>query len=330
MQIARLARYQSIQYQERVRRIVADTLIDPDTHDWVGDAPELLNSALAHVRDRLEAEAVLLDAVAERRSRMDGPDRLTAANQLIEILRECRHRHNELHGHLIGARSRLREALDDRLARPSHAIHRANVSSDLLNPFLAQPMRDSGVATARLLAHVGGIAARWWPSMSTLTDELCAPPRTPDLGEEFVDPEFDDDEMASWWEPYEATMKSMFDAIDEPTRLSQLLARIEAVAAAVTDDDDEPLDSGLLVAATVHAAHRAWAARLAGRSVGDRVVVAAPSGNDLDVFGVHAADLILVPGVVTADIDAPADDHENGGLLAATAVGTHTSEEASA
>jgi hypothetical protein len=330
VQIARLARYQSIQYQERVRRIVADTLIDPDTHDWVGDVPELLNSALAHVRDRLEAEAVLLDAVAERRSRMDGPNRLTAANQLIEILRECRHRHNELHGHLIGARSRLREALDDRLARPSHAIHRANVSSDLLNPFLAQPMRDSGVATARLLAHVGGIAARWWPSMSTLTDELCAPPRTPDLGEEFVDPEFDDDEMASWWEPYEATMKSMFDAIDEPTRLSQLLARIEAVAAAVTDDDDEPLDSGLLVAATVHAAHRAWATRLAGRSVGDRVVVAAPSGNDLDVFGVHAADLILVPGVVIADIDAPADNHENGGLLAATAVGTHTGEEASA
>jgi hypothetical protein len=45
VQIARLARYQSIQYQERVRRIVADTLIDPDTHDWVGDVPELLNSA---------------------------------------------------------------------------------------------------------------------------------------------------------------------------------------------------------------------------------------------------------------------------------------------
>jgi hypothetical protein len=79
------------------------------------------------------------------------------------------------------------------------------LSSDLLNPFLAQPMRDSGVATARLLAHVGGIAARWWPSMSTLTDELRAPPRTPDLGEEFVHPEFDDDDMESWWEPYEAT-----------------------------------------------------------------------------------------------------------------------------
>ena len=61
-----------------------------------------------------------------------------------------------------------------------------------------------------------------------------------------------------------ATAKSMFDAIDEPTRLSQLLARTEEVAAAVGGDDDEPLDSGFLVAATVHAAHRAWATRLAG------------------------------------------------------------------
>ncbi|WP_297725307.1 hypothetical protein [Mycobacterium sp.] len=328
VQIARLARYQSIQYQERVRRIVADTLIDPDTHDWLGDVPQLLNSALTHVRDRLEAEGVLLDAVAERRSRMEDPGRVTAANQLVEILRECRHRHNELHGHLIGARGRLREALDDRFARPPHAVHRAVVSSDLLNPFLARPIRDSGVATVRLLAHVGGIAARWWPSMSTLTDELCAPPRIPDLGEEFVDPEFDDDEPELWWEPYESAVKSILDGIDEPTRLAQLLGRAEELAAAVSDLDGEPLDSGLLVAATVHAAHRAWATRLSGRSVGDRVVVAAASGAEIDEYGVHAADLILVPGVVTADIDAPADEHIDNGEIDTGAAGVDISEEA--
>jgi hypothetical protein len=309
VQIARLARYQSIQYQERVRRIVADTLIDPDAHDWVDDVPGLLNSALGHVRDRLEAEAVLLDAVAERRSRMEDPAAISDANELVEILRECRHRHNELHGHLIGARSRLREALDDRFARPPHATHRASLSSDLLNPFLTQPIRECEAATVRLLAHVGGIAARWWPSLSTLTDELCAPARSPDVGEEFVDPEFDDEEHGPWWEPYEATVNSMFDDIGEPIRLSQLLARAEAIATAVSDADDEPLDSGLLVAATVHAAHRVWATRLAGRSVGDRVVVAAANGDSLDAYGVQASDLILVPGVVTADIDAPADGH---------------------
>jgi hypothetical protein len=328
VQIARLARYQSVQYQERVRRIVADTLIDPDAHDWLGDVPQLLNSALTHVRDRLEAEDVLLDAVAERRARMEDPRQVAEANQLVEILRGCRHRHNELHGHLIGARSRLREALDDRFARPPHAIHRAVVSSDLLNPFLARPIRDSSVAAARLLAHVGGIAARWWPSMSTLTDELCAPPRNPDLGEEFVDAEFDDDEAELWWEAYESTVKSIFDGIEEPIRLSQLLGRAEEVAAAVSDQDGEPLDSELLVAATVHAAHRAWATRLSGRLVGDRVLVAAASGVDLDAYGVRSDDLILVPGVVTADIDALTDQPTDDAVRGTSAVDLDTSEEA--
>lgn len=311
VQIARLARYQSIQYQERVRRIVADTLIDPDTHDWVSEVPELLNSALAHVRDRLEAEAALLDAVADRRTRIDDPRRLTAANQLVEILRECRHRHDELHGHLIGARSRLREALDDRFARPPHAVHRASLISDLLGPLLAQPTNLSVRATERLLAHVGGVATRWWPSLATLTDELCAPARLPDVGEEFTDPEFDDDDQSLWWEPYEATVTSLLDAFDEPIRLSQLLARVESLAPTVTDEDAEPLDAGLLVAATVHAAHRAWATHLSGRSAGERVLVAASTGDTIDSQGVHAADLILLPAVVTADIDsAHLDDAE--------------------
>jgi hypothetical protein len=328
VQIARLARYQSIQYQERVRRIVADTLIDPDAHDWIGDVPALLDSALTHVRDRLEAEDVLLEAVAERRSRMQDPGEVTEANQLVEILRECRHRHNELHGHLIGARSRLRDALDDRFTRPPHATHRASLRSDLLIPFLARPISQSVDAAARLLAHVGGIAARWWPSLATLTDDLCAPARAPDLGEQFVDPEFDDDDWAPWWEPYEATVESIFEAIDEPIRLSQLLARADGVASAVSDTDDEPLDSRLLVAATVHAAHRVWATRLAGRSVGDRVVVAAASGEGLDAYGVHACDLILVPGVVTADIDAPADSHISDAVLDIDAPGIDSGEGA--
>lgn len=52
VQIARHARYRSIQYQERVRRIVADTLIDPDVHDWIEEVPKLLDAALDHVRAR--------------------------------------------------------------------------------------------------------------------------------------------------------------------------------------------------------------------------------------------------------------------------------------
>jgi hypothetical protein len=304
VQIAQLARYQSIQYMERVRRIVADTLVDPDAHDWVDDVPALLASALIHVRDRLAAEAALLDAVAERRSRMSEPTSLTAANQLIEKLRDCRHRHDELHGHLIGARSRLREALDDRFARPPHAVHRVTVMADLLAPLLAQPSTNSAGATERLLALVGGIAARWWPSLCTLTDELCAPARIADGGEEYTDPEFDDDDRPQWWEPYEATVTALLEGIDEPIRLSQLLARAESTAATVTDEDGESLRASTLVAATVHAAHRAWATHLAGRSIGERVLLAASTDDRIQSGDVDCADLILLAGEVISDIDA--------------------------
>lgn len=305
VQIARLARYQSIQYQERVRRIVADTLIDPEAHDWIGDVPELLAAALNHVRDRLAAEAALLDAVAERRSRMTDPTSLTSANQLIEILRDCRHRHDELHSHLIGARSRLREALDDRFARPPTAAHRVNVTTDLLLPLLGQPAQNVSTATDRLLALVGGIKTRWWPSLSTLTDELCAPPRSVDNGEEFTHPEFEDDDRPQWWEPYEATVDSLLEGIAEPVRLSQVLERAEEVAAIVVDDAGDPLDPWLLKAATVHAAHRAWAPHLSGRSVGERVLLAATTGATIDTEQIHCQDLVLVSGELVADIAEP-------------------------
>jgi hypothetical protein len=305
VQIARHARYRSIQYQERIRRVVADTLIDPDAHDWIGDVPALLDASLAHVRERLDAEAALLDAVADRRAEIDDSTRLAAANQLIEILRECRHRHDELHGHLIGARGRLREALDDRFARPARSTHRVDLAADLLTPYLARPVRDAEAAAGRLVATVGGIATRWWPSLATITDELCAPARMPDSGEEFEPPEFEDVEQAEWWEPYEATVESMFGAVDGPIRLSQLLARAQSVAADTADADGEPLDAGMLVAATVHAAHRAWATHLAGRSAGDRVVVATTTGDLVDAPGIWSADLLLVPGEITVDIAAP-------------------------
>lgn len=306
VQIARHARYRSIQYQERIRRIIADTLIDPDTHDWVGEVPALLEAALAHVRDRLNAEAVLLDAVAERRIELEDQTRLEAANQLIEILRECRHRHDELHGHLISARTRLREALDDRFARAPRSTRRSDLAADLLGPYLMRATGDAAAVAGRLLAAVGGVSVRWLPSLAVLTDELCAPARVPEPGEQFVAPVFDDGDEPEWWEPYEDTIGAVFDGIDEPVRLSQLLARVDQLAAEVADTDGEPLDARLLRAAVVHAAHRAWATRLAGRSAGDRVVLAVATGAEFDNGLVHSADLLLVPSVVTVDIDEPA------------------------
>ena len=319
VQIARHARYRSIQYQERIRRIIADTLIDPDTHDWIEEVPALLDGALAHVRERLDAEAALLDAVAERRSSAQDRGRLAAANQLIEILRECRHRHNELHAHLIGARTRLRESLDDRFARPPRSTHRAHIAADLLNPYLSRVTSSAAAMADRMLATVGGPATRWLPPLAALTDELCAPTRAPAPGEEYVPPQFDDEDQPEWWETYEETAESLLAAIDEPVRLSALLARVGGLAARVEDPDGEPLEPGLLAAHLVHAAHRAWAPRLAGRSAGDRVLIAVDTGVRVDTGRVSSADLLLVPGDLTTDI-ADAGPGRHSGAEPATAL----------
>jgi len=309
--IARHARYRSIQFQERIRRIVADTLIDPDTHDWIETVPALLDAALAHVAERLDNESMLLDAVAEQRAGIGDQSRLSLTNQLIEILRECRHRHNELHGHLIGARSRLRDALDDRFVRPYRSAHRCSLGPDLLEPYLGRSTVDAAAAAPRLAAAVGGLATRFWPDLAVLVDELCAEPRTPAEGDPVEEPEFADADERAWWEPYEEAVESVLDALDEPVRLSHVLARL--ADAALADDAGEPLDLDLLAATAVHAAHRAWAPRLAGRGAGESLIVGVDDGQTIDSDAVRSADLLLVPVVVAADIDAPVQSERGPG-----------------
>jgi hypothetical protein len=124
----------------------------------------------------------------------------------------------------------------------------------------------------------------------------------PEPGEQFEPAEFDDDDVPDWWETYEDTVEAIFEAVDEPVRLSQLVARADQLASQVSDDDGKPLDPVLLMAAMVHGAHRAWAARLAGRSAGDRVLVALDTGDRLDTDLLRTADLLLMPGWVTTDI----------------------------
>lgn len=305
VQIARNARYRSVQYQERIRRIVADTLIDPEAHDWLGDVPKLLDTALHHVKDRLEAEATLLESVAERRAATTDRSQLDATNLLIEILKECRHRHSELHRHLMGARTALRQALDDRFTRPPQRSYRVDLGRDLLLPLLSGSTLMAATAADHLLAVMGGIPVRWWPSLTSLIDELLMPPREIDPGMEYEPPEVDQVEMSEWWVPYETATDALLGGLTEPVRLSQLLERVKQVVAELDGDDvGSGLDADRLVAAVVHAAHHCWAPHLAGRSAGDRLILAVPSGNRLNTHTVRAEDLILVPAELTVDIQA--------------------------
>src|SRR5256885_13345485 len=90
--VATQARLRTAQYLERVRTIVRDTTLDPDAHDWGDGVPKLLDSALAHVSERIDVEGDLVAAVSERRDTADTADARVSANQLVAILSDCRSR----------------------------------------------------------------------------------------------------------------------------------------------------------------------------------------------------------------------------------------------
>lgn len=304
VQYAHMARYQSVKLQEKLRRIIHETLLDPDSNDWIDDVPEFLDKALQHVTDRVAAEVALLDAVAEQRGQVNEPAKLSDANQLVEILRDCRHRHDALHGYLISARSRLRAALDDRFSRPVRTTRRYRINKDLLGPYMAEQTKRAVVHSDRVIAATGGIHLQWWPSLAVLTDDLCAPAREDDVGTPIEETEFAEPEP-DWWEPYEDTAVSVIDNITEPTLLSQALNRLDSLDTLSAGGDE--LDPASLRAAVVHAAHRAWAGGFTGRSRGDEVVVAVTTGQSYAVDGIVADDLLLVPAVIDNDVRSVGD-----------------------
>ncbi|NLA35173.1 MAG: hypothetical protein GX868_05725, partial [Actinobacteria bacterium] len=302
-QLAQVAQYQSAQYLERTRRIVADTLLDPDAHDWINAVPKMLNDALSHVADRLNAEAEITKALTEQRTGAVEMDVLNRTNELIERLRDCRHRHNELHQHLIEARARHRAAVNDRLTRPPRATHRIDIGTDLLAPYLRCSTAITAAAAERMVAAIGGINVAWMPSLTAAIADLCSPPRESAGGEEYDEPDFEMADESDWWEPYEDAVEALLGEITAPVRLTQLLARADDVAESLVDADGDPLYPSLLAAAVVHAAHRLWTPLLAGRDAGDALLVALDDGRRIDTDAVSAADLLVVPAEITGDID---------------------------
>lgn len=67
VEIARRAVYLTVQYLERIRSILRDTQMDPETWDWAETVPTYLTGALDHIADRIQSETRLLSAIEERR-----------------------------------------------------------------------------------------------------------------------------------------------------------------------------------------------------------------------------------------------------------------------
>lgn len=303
--VARRARYQSVQYLERVRTVVRDTTIDPDACDWAEEVPAFLASALDHVVERIDAEGQLVQAVEERRDAATEPEMRRQANELIAVLRECRLRHSDLQRHLIRVRQQLRDAQDDRFSRPRTSLRRADVERDVLEPLLGSPVDTAGPIGEAILSVFAAPRRIVLPTLAVLVDELLEVRAEPAAGEPEADPVFGD-EPVPWWEPYWDVAEDLLAGIDDHATLAELVTAARAIADATSGDD--ALDSDVLVGVVCHVTHELLATPL-GDGPGE-VTIAVPTGAALRDPSVDADDLLIVAGYLADRAEPEADEPE--------------------
>lgn len=311
--VARRARNLTSLYLEQVATVVRDTLVDLDIHDWEQEIPALFSSALAHVADRVKAEMELMAAIEEQRERAADSALRRTANALIILLSGCRSRHLELQAFLLRSREDLRRAVAEGY-RPQRRSGRLDIEADLLVPLLAAPAGRAAAAADGLVGRFAALARRWWPSGAVLIDECFAAEAPPTPGVEVPDPLFDDAEAEPWWVPYWDVAAELFDALETPARLSELVAQARFVAGQRNGELDadaapgELLDPDVLVAAVCHVAHQQMGCPLGPFANPQRVVAAVATGDAICDPALDADDLLVVPGVAYSGSSAPPTD----------------------
>ena len=292
--VANKARYQTIQYLEQIRNVIRDTLIDPDSVDWADTIPKFLDGALDHIDERLAAELELRGAVETQRASTDDGDIRLKANQLIARLKDCTARHTELQRHLLSVRTNLRQAQDDRFARPTTTTSRITFDRDILPAMLARPPAQLAGWVDNLVAKFTAPATPFWPSLATLVDELADSPPETASGTEIEDTDFVDDDIEPWWVQYWDTADDIINAVGDPVDLHALCAQAANVAdSGVDTDTGEPLERGALIAAVIHRAYERTAVSLTASQPGDVIICAAGDGQLLDTGDVTGDGIVV-------------------------------------
>ncbi|MFI9393994.1 hypothetical protein ACIG53_24310 [Streptomyces bauhiniae] len=142
---AEQARYRTVQYGEYLRQYLDATQRDVRTVDWEQQVPTLLEQALEHIEARYRHESAILTNITENRdSARDARSKQQAAG-LVDIVRDCIHRHMQLQTRLQGAGALFRKEQDRQQFSGSPQRAAIDVFNQLLVPLLSMP---TGAAVA--------------------------------------------------------------------------------------------------------------------------------------------------------------------------------------
>ena len=228
---AEQARYRTIQYAETLRRRLESTRRDVRTVDWLREMPALITAALDHIESRYQAENAILVNLTTTRDTAETSERKRQAARLIEIVRECLRRHEQLQTRLQEAGRAFRAEQDRQTFTPQPNRVEIDLHGQVLVPVLRLALEDAAAVVGAFFDAATGLAVPAVPRLWDLTERLLAPPAEHDhLGAELPELElverpdparFSD---AQW----QAATELLSGLGDLPRRLSELLALARA------------------------------------------------------------------------------------------------------
>jgi hypothetical protein len=224
---AEQARYRTIQYGETLRRRLESTRRDVRTVDWLREMPALITTALDHIESRYQAENAILVNLTTTRDTAETLERKRQAARLIDIVRECLRRHEQLQTRLQEAGRAFRAEQDRQTFAPQPSRAEIDLHGQVLVPVLRLSLREAAAVASAFFDAVAGPAVPPTPRLWDLTERLLAPPSEHDhLGAELVEPELVErpDPARFSHAQWKAAAELLGGVGDLPRRLSELLA----------------------------------------------------------------------------------------------------------
>ena len=252
--------------------------------------PQFIAEAIEHIEARYKAENAILVNITDVRDTADTAGRKLQAAQLVEVVRDCLRRPEQLQAALHGAGRRFRAQQDRQTFAPGSGAASLDLHAQLLAPVLTLPVADADEVLAAYFLHSTGVNVPPALRLIDLFTALVTPPAERDvLGGEIEEPDIDDmvEERAFPPECYDLLDDLLDLDVDAPRRLSGLLEEARTL---------HPELAGLIVVRVVALAAQEInpAVRHGARSV----IIAVDDGTPLNDLEYGGADLIVARAAI--------------------------------
>lgn len=225
------ARGQSLRYEDRIQRIIAQTKRDIRQVKWRDEVDEILVEALEHIALRLKTEDGIIRSATARLDTLDeGHESRDAIAGVVRLIKECRFRHLNLNKLLMLARSEFLDQQSRQCFRDVSVLEVIDLRDDVLGPLLGL-RGDQVCALSHGAAHT--LLGTQVPAVLSLTDLIrwqLQPRRPVTQGEvaleetELVETEAD---LHRFDEEVLRDAGKVFAELDGRIQLSELLTRLE-------------------------------------------------------------------------------------------------------